>query len=143
MSSNTCARRAACAFATLFALAACEVTGTLVPPPEASADPPDGSPSDDGDASVFACVTAPTSCPDSPPHWADVEPIFESRCGGCHSPAGDGPWPLTSYQDIVDWQDIVRGDLLKCSMPPVDAGVTLTSDERMELLVWIRCALPP
>jgi hypothetical protein len=55
----------------------------------------------------------------------------------------DGPWPLTSYEHVANWQDIIRGAMLACTMPPADAGNLMTNDERMAILVWIRCALPP
>jgi hypothetical protein len=87
-------------------------------------------------------VMAPTACPDPPVRYPDVEPIFRTRCVICHNNNVDGPWALTDYQDIADWQDIIRGDLIDCSMPPLDGGVTMSRDERMAILTWIRCALP-
>jgi hypothetical protein len=137
--------RAALAFAVCAALQACAARGDLVDPgtdadpSDAGPDPLDASPHSDASCSI----TAPTSCPDPPPHYADVEPIFRERCVYCHSGTNDGPWSLTDYEHIADWQDIIRGDLLDCTMPPVDASVPLTHDERMAILVWIRCALPP
>jgi hypothetical protein len=104
-----------------------------------------GSPGDApaSEVNALACgVMAPTSCPDPPVRYPDVEPIFRTRCVICHNNNGDGPWPLTDYQDIADWQDIIRGDLLDCSMPPADAGVPMTLDDKMAILTWIRCALP-
>jgi len=71
-----------------------------------------------------------------------VVPIFQNRCIICHSGTNDGPWPLTTYQHVADWQDIIRDQLLHCTMPPLDAGISITSDERMKILEWIRCALP-
>jgi hypothetical protein len=73
----------------------------------------------------------PTSC------------IIERRCLGCHSGVPEGPWPLTTYEHVADWQDVVRTDLLDCSMPPPDAGVPITIDERIAILTWIRCGFPP
>ncbi len=153
MPSTAIALSTACALATSVLLG-CSSTGSLV----ASSDPPDGtdgsSPPSDvatgeisdataGETSALACsVMDPTSCPDPAPHYADVAPIFQSRCVSCHS--GDsGPWPLTDYGSILAWEDIVRSDLLGCTMPPPDAGISMTRDEQIAILTWIRCALPP
>jgi hypothetical protein len=91
---------------------------------------------------VPCTVRAPTACPEPPPRYADVLPIFEQRCIICHSGAPNGPWPLDGYEHIADWQDNIRSDMLDCSMPPFDAGVPITLEERMAILTWIRCGLP-
>jgi uncharacterized membrane protein len=91
----------------------------------------------------FVCnVTAPTECPDPMPRYADVEPIIARRCVTCHSDTSTGPWPLTTYQDVVDWWDVIRGEVLRCSMPPPDSGQSLTSGESQLILEWIRCNSP-
>ncbi len=95
--------------------------GALVESDAGSSDPP----SDGAGAALSCAVEAPSACPDPAPHFAD-----------------DGPWPLTTYQDIADWHDIVKNSILSCSMPPEDAGVRMTNEERLAILVWIRCALP-
>lgn len=87
-------------------------------------------------------TTAPTSCPSPAPTYADIAPIVESRCLGCHYGALGGPWPLTSYDHVADWRDTIRGAMLDCSMPPPEEQVPITTDERMQLLVWIRCGMP-
>ena len=105
---------------------------------------PDGG-SDLSDASgplAVCSVQSPMTCPDPAPHYGDVAPIFQQRCASCHSESSDGPWPLTSYQDIADWADIVRRSIVDCSMPPADAGVGMTSDETLAILTWIRCGAP-
>jgi len=110
--------------------------------PSDAADPSDAANTPGAEAGTSCSVMAPTLCPDPPVRYADVEPIFQSRCVSCHADNVDGPWPLTTYQDIADWQDLVRADLLDCSMPPADAGVPMTHDEQLAILTWIRCALP-
>jgi len=91
---------------------------------------------------VVCTVTAPTSCPDPAPTYADVAPIFEQRCASCHSGEEGGPWPLKDYEHISDWQDVVRAEVLTCAMPPADSDVTIPDDERLRILTWIRCGLP-
>ena len=101
---------------------------------------PDGG---TGHEEPSACsVTAPTTCPDPAPRYADVAPIFESRCVTCHAGAPGGPWSLADYGHVSDWQDTVRSNVRDCSMPPPDAGVPMKLEERLTILSWIRCGLP-
>jgi uncharacterized membrane protein len=104
-----------------------------------SSTPPDSN--NDGGALVCT-VQAPTVCPDPAPHWADVAPIFESRCVECHNGMIGGPWPLMQYQHVADWQDLVRAHVLSCTMPPPDAGRPMTDEERTAILTWILCGFP-
>ncbi len=86
------------------------------------------------------CETvAPTSCPEPAPHYSDVRPIFEDICIGCHYGAKDGPWTLDGYEHAANWHDLIRGVMLDCSMPPPDAGIEMTLEERQALLQWLRC----
>lgn len=83
----------------------------------------------------------PTVCPDPKPTYADVQPIFERRCTACHD-GMQGQWPLTSYQHVADWFGEIRSQLIACTMPPVDSGLTMPVAERLEILTWIRCGFP-
>jgi uncharacterized membrane protein len=87
-------------------------------------------------------ATAPTECPTPIPTYADVQPIIERRCVTCHSDTSTGPWPLTTYQDVADWYDVVRDEVLRCTMPPPDSAEPLTSAESQAILAWIRCGFP-
>jgi uncharacterized membrane protein len=84
-------------------------------------------------------VTAPTACADPAPTFADVKPIFSERCVTCHNGEPGGPWPLTEYEHVADWAQEIRGQVLACTMPPADAGSTITTEEREKILAWIRC----
>jgi hypothetical protein len=100
--------------------------------------------SDAGDASIeeFHCdATAPLSCPNPMPHYADVEQIFAERCVSCHNGAGE-EWPLTSYEHVADWSGEIRAQMLACSMPPVYANIAMPLEERQTILNWIRCGFP-
>lgn len=105
---------------------------------------PDASADDAGaEAGVFVCdVPAPTVCPDPPPRFADVAPLFQQRCVPCHFGAEGGPWPLITYRHVTDWYDFVRDDIRDCSMPPPDSGIPMTSDERQAVLTWLLCGFP-
>ncbi len=120
-------------------LAACDdATGSTADGAPADAAPADAAPPAD------ACVpvAAPTACPDPPVTYADVQPIVEARCLGCHWGQEGGPWPLTSYTHVADWQDFIRASLLDCTMPPRDSGVGMTATEKTTMLEWVRCGAP-
>jgi hypothetical protein len=121
-----------CAAAILFSLGACEKSAAL---------PVDAGTNDDG-AAFICTVTAPTVCPDPPPHYPDVQPIIQRTCVPCHYGLPGGPWPLLQYSHVADWYDVVRAMVLDCSMPPPDAGVPISDDERTAILTWILCGFP-
>lgn len=92
---------------------------------------------------LMACsVEPPTACPEPAPRYGDIAPIIEARCQQCHSPLWTGPWPLDTYGHVADWQDTIRSSLIDCSMPPPEARVPMTDEERLAILTWIRCGLP-
>lgn len=94
------------------------------------------------DPSPVCDVVAPTECPSPSPVYGDVEGIFREKCVSCHSGAPGGPWPLDTYRHVADWWNVIRDDLLACSMPPRDSNVTLSDEETQLILVWIRCGYP-
>jgi hypothetical protein len=104
----------------------------------------DGGVSVPADARDPSCtVQLPTACPDPPTTFEDLQPIIDAKCVSCHNdPSGVGPWPLSDYEHVSDWADFVRSDIYTCAMPPSDAGATLTNDERLVFLNWVRCGVP-
>jgi hypothetical protein len=74
--------------------------------------------------------------------YGDIEPIIQDRCVICHIGARGGPWALTDYGHVRDWSMQIRGVMLSCAMPPQDAGIPITTDEREDILTWIRCGSP-
>jgi hypothetical protein len=94
------------------------------------------------DLAPLCHLQAPTACPDPPVRYDQVGPIVQQRCLSCHD--GRGPhWSLIGYQHVADWQDTIRGAMLTCTMPPADAGIPMTVEERMTILHWLRCGLLP
>ncbi len=87
-------------------------------------------------------VPAPTECPDPMPTYKDVRPLITERCVVCHYGEVDGPWTLDGYEHVANWHDLIRGAMLSCSMPPPDSDMTMTVEERVELLAWLRCGFP-
>ena len=76
-----------------------------------------------------------------PSYRKDIAPILNSRCNGCHTGQG-GPWPLKAHQDVVDWRSDIIRDLESGTMPPEDAGASLSSEDRGTLLAWLHCGAP-
>ena len=87
------------------------------------------------------------TCPSPPPSYkADVQPIIEKHCYGCHGPGGVkvSSIDLASYAEVVK----LRGDILvqttSCppKMPRPDAG-PLTIDELTTFAEWLgECSAP-
>jgi hypothetical protein len=46
-------------------------------------------------------------------------------------------WPLTTYSHVADWHDEIRSEMLKCSMPPPDAGIAMPDEERERILMLV------
>jgi hypothetical protein len=112
------------------------------------AGPTDGAIIDTG---YVGCVdAAPTACPSPAVTYGNVEPIFQARCVNvCHNGTTPDPtmpgtliWGFTDYEHVVSWQDTIRPAIINCTMPPVDAGVPLTVEERWAILEFIRCGAP-
>jgi hypothetical protein len=106
--------------------------------------------------SEVECVPPPVvACPDGggPSVEGDVLPIFVAVCDNCHAP--DAPKPdqqtpfLTSYQQIYgptsgpsagsEVSEIRSQVFDNCYMPPANATVPLSVDQRQTLLVWLAC----
>ena len=96
-----------------------------------------------GAAAVDCDVVAPTQCPNPAPTFADIQPILQERCVGCHAGIPDGPWPLTTYTHVASWAGEIRAAMLNCLMPPADAGIEMPTAERELILLWIRCGFKP
>lgn len=86
-------------------------------------------------------LTPPSSCSSPAPHYADVDAIIKNRCFTCHDGTGE-QWGLDSYEHVADWFNEIRAQMIACTMPPLDSGITMPSSERMEIVRWIRCGYP-
>jgi uncharacterized membrane protein len=86
----------------------------------------------------------PRSCPSPAPTFsADVSPLIQKHCAGCHSADGEEPKPLLiNYDSITGSMDatarMVETQLVSCAMPPSDQP-PLTAEERQTILGWIIC----
>ncbi|WP_437678257.1 hypothetical protein [Sorangium sp. So ce131] len=116
----------------LVALAVSGCSGEL----ESFEDEPQHGGADTDPASCSA--RSPITCP-ADVTYADVAPVLEEKCVWCHSQTQDGPWPLTTYEEVTAWKHKIRSDILSCSMPPPDSGLELTAEEASLILGWLRC----
>ena len=83
---------------------------------------------------------------------ADVWPILERRCVGCHQPGEVAPMPLTSYAEVRPWAHAIREAVLTRKMPPWHAaGATahnfqndrsLTDAEVRTIADWVTAGAP-
>jgi hypothetical protein len=103
------------------------------------------------EAGGLGCVEElPVACPDPPVKYSQVEPIFKRSCVSvCHNGTTPDPnnnnlpiWGFTDHEHVVSWQDTIRDHVFRCSMPPQDAGVAMTQDDRRAILAFIRCGSP-
>jgi hypothetical protein len=53
---------------------------------------------------------------------ADIEPIIERRCRGCHVEGGFGPMPLTNYDEVRTWSRAISEEVMERRMPPWSAA---------------------
>jgi len=96
------------------------------------------------------CMPPPVvACPDGggPSFEGDVLPIFHAVCNSCHAPeAPEVTVPyLTDYQQIhgaVEAHEIVTQVFDDCAMPPANAPVPLSDDQRQTLFLWLSCGAP-
>jgi hypothetical protein len=91
----------------------------------------------------LTCPSASDGGAGPPSYKSDVQPIFASRCYGCHGPGGIevASIDLTTYHDVVANTEDVVGQVGECMMPPPDAGQP-TLAERQTLFEWIACGEP-
>jgi hypothetical protein len=83
---------------------------------------------------------------------ADVRPIVQVRCGGCHAPGGVAPMSLLTHADALPWAESLRLELMAGHMPPwrVERGADrfrnpggISARELNVLLTWITGGTPP
>jgi uncharacterized membrane protein len=124
------------------ALLACTVTWGALLLGFGACGPPGHAGTGTHETQLVCDVELPTACTDPDLHYADVVPLLEQHCLGCHGGSPGGPWPLTSYEHVASWANEIRAQMSACTMPPSDAGATMTTEERERLLLWVRCGAP-
>jgi cytochrome c5 len=95
----------------------------------------------EAEAAEECSSTAPSVCLEPELRYANVALIFERHCAICHTGVGREPWPLDRYENVADWADLVRDELVRCSMPPPGSSSPLGNRDRARILNWLRCGL--
>jgi hypothetical protein len=95
-------------------------------------------------SSALACseVDASATCTDKTLTYETVKPIITRSCLPCHADETDGNWPLLTYREIADWSDVISSDVIGCTMPPSDQGISLSAQDRTTLVNWFVCGNP-
>ncbi|MCO5169341.1 MAG: redoxin family protein [Planctomycetes bacterium] len=104
------------------------------------------------ETAVDGCrLAGPAPAPSSPPGFAQVLPILERRCQGCHRPGGQAPFSLLTHDDAWALAETIAEVVRDERMPPWSAapGVgaldhvrALTLEERRTLLAWVAAGAP-
>ncbi|TDW95904.1 cytochrome c [Dinghuibacter silviterrae] len=83
--------------------------------------------------------------------FADVQPIFLSRCAPCHRPGEAAPFPLITYEDVAKRARFIKQVIQTGYMPPWRADThyrdfannrSLSRVERDALVKWIDAGAP-
>jgi hypothetical protein len=64
---------------------------------------------------LFACSSDPAN---GPTYYGTVKALVERKCNGCHGEGGIAPYPLASYDDLVQHQEAIRTMVSTRQMPP-------------------------
>ena len=84
-------------------------------------------------------------------YYADVKPIIDGRCVGCHTDGGIAPFPLTTYDEVNSLKSAVKDAVSNQIMPPYLAGdecteykhdTSLTDDQIATVVDWIDGGAP-
>ena len=92
----------------------------------------------------------PVACPTPPVTYGMVQSVFQTRCvSACHNDRTPDPtkpgmtlWGLTDYEHVKEWTRTIRDTVGNCIMPPVDAGISMTIEDRIAILQFLSCGLP-
>jgi hypothetical protein len=86
----------------------------------------------------------PQSCPGPAPSYAtDISLIVDGTCSQCHVAGGSAAnKPLGTYAEVYQRRLSVLTQLTACLMPPPSSGISLTAQERADLLAWLVCGAP-
>lgn len=106
-----------------------------------------------GAAVLVGCGGATQAKDPAPvPTWyADVKPLTDAYCVACHDGVNIGPMPLTSYQEVAPWADVVRQQVVDRVMPPWPADSTcreykydrsLTDTQVKTIADWVTGGMP-
>ena len=99
---------------------------------------------------LAGCGSSNPGGDDPPTYWADVKPILDARCAGCHVAGGIGGFALDDYAGAAEWSRPVQIVVLAESMPPWLASDdvayaydwSLTSEQIATIHAWVEAGVP-
>ena len=101
---------------------------------------------------IFAVLAGCAGGSNDLPHWhADVRPIVEGRCAGCHTEGAIAPFPLVDYASVSAMGEIVKEVTSSGQMPPWGAvpghldyaGDRSLTDAQIETIAaWVDGGMP-
>jgi hypothetical protein len=80
-----------------------------------------------------------------------ISRIFYHRCISCHREGGQGPMPLTTYEQVRPWAKAIKYAILGRRMPPWDAvkgygafrnDLSLSQDDIAKISSWVEGGAP-
>lgn len=84
--------------------------------------------------------------------WTEqISRIFLHRCISCHREGGQGPMPLTTYEQVRPWAKAIKYEILSRRMPPWDAvkgygafrnDLSLSQDDIAKISSWVEGGAP-
>ena len=96
------------------------------------------------------CALASKPAP-VPTYIADVAPVLERNCVGCHREGGIGPWSMTNYDTVRGWAPMIRQVVRTKRMPPWHADshvgefrqdMSLPPEDARTLVRWAEAGAP-
>lgn len=110
-------------------------TATASQPPPTSSNTPARAAGGSGAGPAGPNAVGPTAALGAVTYQKDIRPIVESRCIGCHTQGGSGPFPLTSWADVDMYKSVMVTAVQSRKMPPWLADSTncakLRYDQRL------------
>ena len=87
----------------------------------------------------------------TPTYYGEAKAILDARCVTCHQVGDIGPFPLTTYQEVMPFKGTVRWAIANGTMPPWQPSddcntyrdnIDLTPSEKDVLLAWLDGGAP-
>jgi hypothetical protein len=85
-------------------------------------------------------------------NFADVAPLFKEHCTYCHQPGQMGPMPLTNYEEIRSYGQMIKyvieAEYMPPGLPDKDYAShknrrTLPESDKQKIIAWINDGMEP
>lgn len=84
-------------------------------------------------------------CDTTVSYAAEIAPLINAQCIGCHTPGGGGAGDFSTYEGFklkVDNGSVNNRVITMKDMPTPGSGFTLTNAERQKISCWIEQGAP-